>query len=89
MKDRLNSIINEQSYSMDIRIAPVSWKCVIAIHVFAIEQSDHRWDKEEDCYVLNICPHWRGKSAKEKDRDIVIFIIVTLFKHAIYLLANY
>ena len=50
---------------MDIRKAPVSVKCVISSHVFAVEQSVHRWGMGEDCYELNICPHWRGKSAKQ------------------------
>jgi len=50
---------------MDIHTTPASLKCVLANHVYAVEQSVHRLDMEEDCYVLNICPHWRGKSARE------------------------
>ena len=42
---------------MDIHTTPVSLKCVLASHVCAVEQSVHRLDTEEDCYVLNICPH--------------------------------
>ena len=50
---------------MDIHTTPASLKCVIASHVFEDEQSAHILDMEEDCYVLNICPHSRGKSARE------------------------
>ena len=50
---------------MDIHTTPASLKCVIASHVFEDEQSVHTLDMEEDCYVLNICPHSRGKSARE------------------------
>ena len=50
---------------MDIHITQASLKCVIASHVCAVEQIVHRLDMEEDCYVLNICPHWRGMSARE------------------------
>lgn len=50
---------------MDIHTTPASLKCVIASHVSADEQSVRRLDMGEDCYVLNICPHSRGKSARE------------------------
>ena len=42
---------------MDIHTTPASLKCVIASHVYAVEQNVHRLDMEEDCYVLNICQH--------------------------------